>query len=56
MIAQEILTLSNVPEALLDKILAHDKWKFEQQLAHDKWVVEFNANAKGLGKPKIITA
>ena len=56
MIAQEILTLSNVPEALLDKILAHDKWKFEQQLAHDKWVVEFNANAKGLNKPKIITA
>ena len=56
MIAQEILTLSSVPEALLDKILAHDKWKFEQQLANDKWVVEFNANAKGLGKPKIITA
>ena len=51
MIAQEILALCNIPEGPLDKILAHDKWKFEQQLAHDKWVVEFNANAKGLGKP-----
>jgi len=56
MIAQEILTLSNIPEPLLDKILAYDKWKFEQQLAHDKWVVEFTTNAKGLGRPKIITS
>ena len=56
MIAPEILALSNIPEGLLDKILAHDKWTFEQQLAHDKWGVEFNANAKGLGKPKVITS
>lgn len=56
MIAQEILTLSNIPEPLLDKILAYDKWKFEQQLAHDKWVVEFTTNAKGLGRPKVITS
>jgi len=52
---QEILALCNIEESALDKILAHDKWKLEQQLIHDKWVVEFNAHVKGTSKPKIIT-
>jgi hypothetical protein len=52
---QEILALCNLPEAALDKILAHDKWKLEQQLIHEKWVVEFNAHIKNSAKPKIIT-
>lgn len=52
---QEILALCNVPEALLDKILAHDRWKLEQKLAHDKWVVEFNLQNKGSQKSKIVT-
>ena len=53
---QELLTLSNVSDSALDKILAHDKWKFEQQLAHEKWIAEFNANAKASSKPKVITS
>jgi hypothetical protein len=54
---QEILTLSSLSEAVLDKILAHDRWKLEQQLAHEKWVVEFNAQVKTSNiKPRIITS
>jgi hypothetical protein len=52
---QEILALCNIEESALDKILAHDKWKLEQQLIHDKWVVEFNAHIKSTSRPKIIT-
>ena len=54
---QEILTLSSLSEAVLDKILAHDRWKLEQQLAHEKWVVEFNAQVKTSNiKPRVITS
>jgi hypothetical protein len=53
---QELLALSNVSESVLDKILSHDRWKFEQQLTHEKWIAEFNAQTKGLSKPKIITS
>lgn len=53
---QEILALCNLPEAALDKILAHDRWKLEQQLCHEKWVVEFNAQVKNSIKPKLITS
>lgn len=53
---QEILALCNLPEAALDKVLAHDRWKTEQQLSHEKWVAEFNAHIKNASKPKIITS
>ncbi len=53
---QELLALSNVSESVLDKILSHDRWKFEQQLTHEKWIAEFNARTKGLSKPKVITS
>lgn len=53
---QEILALCNISEPALDKILAHDRWKVEQQLAHERWVVEFNAHIKGSIKPKLITS
>lgn len=53
---QEILALSNLSETVLDKILAHDRWKLEQQLSHEKWVVEFNAQNKGAIKPRLITS
>lgn len=53
---QEILSLSNLSESVLDKILAHDRWKTEQQLAHEKWIHEFNAHVKSGSKPKMITS
>lgn len=53
---QEILSLSNLSESALDKILAHDRWKTEQQFAHEKWIHEFNAHIKNGSKPKIITS
>ena len=53
---QEILTLCNISDSALDKILEHDRWKVEQQFAHEKWLVEFNANTKGLSKTKIISS
>jgi len=53
---QEILTLCNVPEASLEKILAHDRWRLEQQFAHEKWIAELNVSLKGCSRPKIITS
>jgi hypothetical protein len=53
---QEILALCNISEEALDKVLAHDRWKVEQQFAHEKWVAEFNAHIKGSVKPKVITS
>lgn len=53
---QEILTLCNISDSALDKILAHDRWKVEQQFAHEKWIAELNASTKGSNKPKIITS
>lgn len=53
---QEILALCNISEDALDKVLAHDRWKTEQQIAHERWVAEFNAHIKGSAKPKIITS
>lgn len=52
----EILALSNLKEELLDKILAHDRWKTEQQISHERWVHEFNAQIKNGQKPRVITS
>lgn len=53
---QELLLLSNISEAALDKVLLHDKWKHEQTLAHEKWIAELNVNAKSGNKPSVVTS